>query len=904
MSNALNRSGNTRRLARCLLGVAGLILLLTLAGCADQVDTAIVVQPDGSWAGEARLTFARPATGSLGMDQELEAKVEEQAAGLLGSNGIHYVMNKAQGKDARSVYTFQLEGKALAELAAILGDLTAAAEGLNGPAVLEVRGNVQAGQELVLALPGNPSTGYSWRVDSAAAGGLVQVGEVESRQINEDMGSVARQVIHARAGEAGPATLRLVYRRSWEAVPVPTRQYAVDAPGMDLAAMLAGLSMPEPASYAQVSLAAAPAAGPAGASPDWPVSYNWCTLYGCTPVKNQGGCGSCWAFGTVGVIEQAVKGADGVTNDFSEQYLVSCNHDGYGCDGGNWYAHDYHWNEYYTPETQAGAVPEAQFPYVAYEAPCGGPYSHPYHLASWSFVRPADPYSVPTVDEIKAAIYNHGPIGVSVCAGQAFKDYTGGVFATDESSECGGGSNHAVMLVGWNDAEQSWTLRNSWGPTWGESGYMRIRWGTSVVGYKANYVTYTPASPPPDEFVYLPLVMKRHSGGGGGGCTGLPITEGLEGGVVPPSGWTRIQTNPNQTWKIMTVGLPYAGSYSADVEYDEALGYQNEVLLSPYFTAGGAAVEFASYGSLTWCRDTYDNCDLNVWLVVGDWGGGDDVLVHTADDDWTGEYVWTVSDVSLTPYLPAAGTPIRVAFQYEGTDGAQIGLDAINITCSGGGGSAYEWEFNGEAPGWYSHSGSWYIGADTLYTYGLSGSSSSASHEETFGNFDYEARMIRYGCDTCANRLIFRGTPDPLTSDNHWYHEYKLQYSRDGEFSIFKRTYGGDAIALVGWTYSSAINTGSAWNNLRVVANGSSLTFYINGTQVWSGYDTALSSGRVGVGMYRSTTSTGDQFDVDWAHLYPLALAGPGAPVAEGEQPPQAEGVVPAGGSENEAGVR
>jgi len=176
-------------------------------------------------------------------------------------------------------------------------------------------------------------------------------------------------------------------------------------------------------------------------------------------------------------------------------------------------------------------------------------------------------------------------------------------------------------------------------------------------------------------WTYLPLVVRDRATGSD---SGLPISEGFEGGVVPPSGWTVVQTNPRQTWKIATTN-PYEGSYRADCEYDDQLGYQSEVLLSPQFEASSAWLQFYSFGSLYWCRDTHDNCDLRVWLVIGDWGGGDDVHVHTADGDWTSSFQWSSSAVNLTPYLPT-GTPARVGFEYVGQDGAQVGLDAISIT--------------------------------------------------------------------------------------------------------------------------------------------------------------------------------------------------------------------------------
>ena len=343
---------------------------------------------------------------------------------------------------------------------------------------------------------------------------------------------------------------------------------------------------------------------------------------------------------------------------------------------------------------------------------------------------------------------------------------------------------------------------------------------------------------------------------------GAHIAEGFESGVVPPPNWTRIQTNPRQTWKIMVVGTRYAGSYSADVEYDSLLADQNEVLLSPYFTASGAYLRFASMGSVYWCRDTNNNCDLNVWLVVGGWGGGDDILVHTADNDWTGSWAWSISDVDLTPYLPS-GTAVRVAFQYVGNNGAQVALDAIDLTVFA---CPMDASFNSSAVGWVSHSGTWYVGSQYLFTDGINGTWSSASYTEDFDNFNYEVRMWRSGCDSCANHITFRGTPDPLSAAYNWYNEYKLQYTRDGRYSVYKRVAGGMATPIVSWTSSAVIAQGDAWNLLRVVADGTSLSFYINGTLLWSGTDASLSTGRAGVGMYQDA-STGNQLRVDWARL-------------------------------------
>ena len=122
---------------------------------------------------------------------------------------------------------------------------------------------------------------------------------------------------------------------------------------------------------------------------------------------------------------------------------------------------------------------ESAYPYTATDGTCSRAFSHPYKLTSWYYVVGGNDWSVPSVNSIKQAIYTYGPVSVGVCAGNRFSNYTSGIFATDEKAVCGGYTNHAVVLTGWDNMTSSWILRNSWGIYWGERGYMRIRWGIS-----------------------------------------------------------------------------------------------------------------------------------------------------------------------------------------------------------------------------------------------------------------------------------------------------------------------------------------------------------------------------------------------------------------------------------------
>jgi len=225
---------------------------------------------------------------------------------------------------------------------------------------------------------------------------------------------------------------------------------------------------------------------------DLPAAFDWRNYNGfdyCTPIKDQDGCGSCWAFALIGSVESNILIKDLTTTDLSEQWLVSCTGLG-GCSGAwpgdaaNFLLDD---GQHHDSCGGYGAVMEADFPYVAWDAPCGCPYAHPYRLDNWAFIGPE--WGIPTVDQLKQAILDHGPITVCVYADWAFQAYDGGVFNSCTGTEI----NHAVDLVGWDDNQVPsavWFLRNSWGPGWGEGGYMRITYNCSLIGYNGLYVDY------------------------------------------------------------------------------------------------------------------------------------------------------------------------------------------------------------------------------------------------------------------------------------------------------------------------------------------------------------------------------------------------------------------------------
>jgi len=140
-----------------------------------------------------------------------------------------------------------------------------------------------------------------------------------------------------------------------------------------------------------------------------PRHFDWREQGKLTPPKDQGNCGSCWAFSTVAVLQDALALHGKGQVALSEEYLLSCNKEGWSCDGG-FFAHDYH------KALPMGGVPEAEFPYVGKPVACIANLSHPYHIASWSFLPSKDQNTPPTVDAIKNAIYTYGPISAAVGA--------------------------------------------------------------------------------------------------------------------------------------------------------------------------------------------------------------------------------------------------------------------------------------------------------------------------------------------------------------------------------------------------------------------------------------------------------------------------------------------------------
>lgn len=273
--------------------------------------------------------------------------------------------------------------------------------------------------------------------------------------------------------------------------------------------------------------------------------FDWRQNKGATPVRDQGACGSCWAFGTLGAFEGSYRIKNNLIIDSSEQDILDCNPWNYNCQGG-WWAFDY--------LIDTGCARESSYPYKAVKGLCQ-PKPRPYKATAWGYVGSSE---IPAAAEIKQALCQYGPLAVAVFVTPHFLAYTGGVFnacinvwqgstnyAVDDLIKPGSGFdiyicitagtsgsaepswpgpppqnnppstvidgtvtwkylgriNHGVTLIGWDDSKGAWLIKNSWGMGWGETGgygtergYMWISYNCNNIGYGASWVQAAQAS--------------------------------------------------------------------------------------------------------------------------------------------------------------------------------------------------------------------------------------------------------------------------------------------------------------------------------------------------------------------------------------------------------------------------
>ena len=198
-----------------------------------------------------------------------------------------------------------------------------------------------------------------------------------------------------------------------------------------------------------------------------PESVDWRTKGAVAPVKNQGQCGSCWTFSATGVIEGFYFIKNGKLLSFAEQQIVDCAKlAGQGCNGG--------WpKKAVTYAANNGLELETDYPYTAKNGKCQ--YDSSKAIKTNSGVKVVTPKNS---EQLKTALVS-SPVSVAVRADEsAFRFYKSGVV----TSGCGAAVNHAVLAVGYEkvDGVEAFTVKNSWGTSWGNQGYISISTDQSI----------------------------------------------------------------------------------------------------------------------------------------------------------------------------------------------------------------------------------------------------------------------------------------------------------------------------------------------------------------------------------------------------------------------------------------
>jgi len=353
--------------------------------------------------------------------------------------------------------------------------------------------------------------GYTYEVVDAPDGSQQGVCRLPNQLSCKDW-----DFLEGRCGQAYNACVRqgldTISKRDGAGPFSPVSALCVDADGREIMSAAEAVSLAEKSMGASEPYSSTQPAAPSVPSPSLdtqnlsaPSSFDWRTYDGgdwLTPIKNQGICGSCWAFAAVGVAEAATN--VGYRNpahdpDMSEQYLVTdCAVNAGDCNGG--------WETSALSFIRDEGIPDEEcLPYhdgdsdgCTYDSNgcradmctyCSDTECSDYQCSDrcsdWNSrlysVARTDTTWYPTRDEIKNTLLAHGPLAVSI--------YMEGSFDSNDLYHCDPDpeyTNHAVSIVGYNDAGNYWIVRNSWGSGWNGDGYFKVAYGNCLI---ERYVT-------------------------------------------------------------------------------------------------------------------------------------------------------------------------------------------------------------------------------------------------------------------------------------------------------------------------------------------------------------------------------------------------------------------------------
>jgi len=208
-----------------------------------------------------------------------------------------------------------------------------------------------------------------------------------------------------------------------------------------------------------------------------PPTFDWRDVDAVTPVKDQGQCGSCWAFSVTENVESVwilAKGLNATSEQpiLAPQQLVDCDDFSFGCDGGYPpFAYDY-------LVSAGGMDDEKDYPYTAQGGTC--------KFVQAAVVAKITGYKFGTIPEDETTMRDNlaswAPLSICVDA-RYWQDYQSGILTEWQCDDIPA-LDHCVQAVGYNTTAPMpyWIVRNSWGTDWGEDGYIRLQYGTNTCG--------------------------------------------------------------------------------------------------------------------------------------------------------------------------------------------------------------------------------------------------------------------------------------------------------------------------------------------------------------------------------------------------------------------------------------
>jgi len=352
--------------------------------------------------------------------------------------------------------------------------------------------------------------------------------------------------------------------------------------------------VPHPADLTHVS---APMVGPL------PIlsHFDWRETGKVSPVRNQGSCGSCYAFAAIGNFESKMLVDGGGLSDFSENNVKECEWWGSSCAGGNYW-------RVASFLAAKGTVLESCDPYVPSNVACNSSCPFQRTMLEWWVISSE---VMPSVDVLKSYIQTYGPVYTTLYAGYydawdtEFGNYDGSYTLYYTGTE---EPNHAVLIVGWDDdllhagGQGAWIVKNSWGTSWGgpcgygtEGGYFTIAYGSAQIGTHSSLLHGWQAYDPNGMLFYYDE----------GGYTGSV-------GYTNPTAWGLCKFIPDEDVEVERVEF-WTLDATTDVDvmlYDDfnGTGVSNMLaaeLNNSYTTAGYHSVELGSPVSVSSGDDVY-----------------------------------------------------------------------------------------------------------------------------------------------------------------------------------------------------------------------------------------------------------------------------------------------------------